>query len=80
MAHQELFTNGQDVLLLAILKLLGNMEMSKSLKALLAHKNYVEWHDHKYGQKLFWEKLITTLNIPRDPLAQRQKKQMPQDP
>ena len=64
MAHQKLFTSGQDVLILAMLKPLRNVETSKTLKALLEHKNYLEWIDDEYGQKLFWARLIAGLDLP----------------
>ena len=67
MAHYKLFRTGHDVLLLAILKPLGGVEISKTLKALLEQKTYVEWSEHQYGQKLFWAKLISVLNIPGRP-------------
>ena len=65
MALQKLVTKGHDVLLLAILKPLNGVEITKTLKALLEQKTYVEWSEDQYGQKLFWAKLITALNIPK---------------
>ena len=65
MAHQKLFTKGQDVLLLVILKPLDNVEISKTLRALLEKKTYVEWSDNPFGQKLFWAKLIKALEVPK---------------
>ena len=56
MAHQKLFRTGHDVLLLAILKPLDGVEITKTLKALLEQKTYVEWSEDQYGQKLFWKK------------------------
>ena len=67
MAHAKLFRSGHDVLLLAILKPLNGVEITKTLKALLEEKTYVEWSEDQYGQKLFWAKLISALNIPRRP-------------
>ena len=71
MAHQKLFRTGHDVLLLAILKPLDGVEISKTLKALLEQKTYVEWSEDQHGQKLFWAKLIAALNIPKRPAAVR---------
>ena len=65
MAHSKLFTKGQDILLLAILKPLDNVEISKTLRALLEKKTYVEWSDNPFGQKLFWTKLIKALEVPK---------------
>ena len=71
MAHAKLFRTGHDVLLLAILKNLDGVEITKTLKALLEQKTYVEWSENQYGQKLFWAKLIAALNIPKRPAAMR---------
>ena len=71
MAHQQLFRTGHDVLLLAILKPLDGVEITKTLKALLEQKTYVEWSEDQYGQKLFWKKLISALDIPKRSHAQR---------
>ena len=70
MAHQKLFRTGHDVLLLAILKPLDGVEITKTLKALLEQKTYVEWSEDQYGRKLFWAKLIAALDIPKRPAAQ----------
>ena len=70
MAHQKLFRTGHDVLLLAILKPLDGVEITKTLKALLEQKTYVEWSEDQYGQKLFWAKLISALDIPKRSAAQ----------
>ena len=47
------------------------MVITKTLKALLEQKTFVEWSEVQYGQKLFWAKLISALDIPKRPLAQR---------
>ena len=65
MAQAKLFRTGHDVLLLAILKPLDGVEITKTLKELLEQKTYVEWSEDQYGQKLFWKKLIAALNIPK---------------
>ena len=65
MAFQKLITAGHDVLLLAILKPLDGVQISKTLKALLEQRTYVEWTDDQYGQKLFWAKIMTALNVPK---------------
>ena len=70
MAHQKFFRTGHDVLLLAILKPLDGVEITKTLKALLEQKTYVEWSEDQYGEKLFWAKLISALDIPKRPAAQ----------
>ena len=75
MAQSKLFTKGQDVLLLAILKPLDNVEISKTLRALLEKKTYVEWSDNPFGQKLFWAKLIKALEIPKEREENRQDDQ-----
>ena len=71
MAHAKLFRTGHDVLLLAILKNLDGVEITKTLKVLLEQKTYVEWSENQYGKKLFWAKLIAALNIPKRPAAMR---------
>ena len=69
MAFQRLIKVGHDVLLLAILTPLDGVQISKTLKALLEQKTYVEWTNDQYGQKLFWAKLLAALNIPKRPRA-----------
>ena len=69
MALQKLVNKGCDLLLLAILKPLDGVKITKTLKAQLEKKTYVEWSEDQYGQKLFWKKLILTLNIPRRPAS-----------
>ena len=69
MALQKLINGGHDMLLLAILKPLDGVQITKTLKALLEQKTYVEWTDNEYGQKLFWVKLLAALNIPKRPTA-----------
>ena len=79
MAHQQIFCTGHDVLLLAILKPLDGVEITKTLKALLEQKTYVEWSENQYGQKLFWAKLISALDIPKQPAAQGIEEEGPDD-
>ena len=49
MALQKLITKGHDMILLVILKPLDGVEITKTLKALLEQKTYVEWSEGQYG-------------------------------
>ena len=69
MAIQKLMKKGHGVLLLAILESLDGVQISATLRALLEQRNYAEWTNDQYGQKLFWAKLYAALNIPKRPSA-----------
>ena len=66
MAQNKLFSEGKDVLLLALLKPLPKVGISKTLKSLLEQKTYIEWSEDEYAQKLFWAKLLEAIKAPRD--------------
>ena len=69
MAIWKLIRKGHGVLLLAILEPLDGVRISKTLRELLEQRNYGEWSNDQYGQKLFWAKLLAALNSPKRPRA-----------
>ena len=69
MAIWKLIRKGHGVLLLAILEPLDGVRISKTLRELLEQRNYGEWTNDQYGQKLFWAKLLAALNSPERPKA-----------
>ena len=65
-AQNKLISTGKDVLLLALLKPLQKVGISKTLKELMERKTYIQWTDNdEFGQKLFWGKLLDTVKEPQ---------------
>ncbi|XP_033640107.1 toll-like receptor 4 [Asterias rubens] len=63
MAHQRLFNEGQDVLILILLKDVSDSKMTLLLRQTLCRKTYFKWPHDNLGQQLFWDRLKAELKM-----------------